>query len=135
VKRLLAAALCCVALAGQAAPSAFDQGRMYRNGEGVRRDPVRAFRLIGAAAEAGNADAMFTLSNMLAAGEGTAPDAKAAMLWLERAASLECAAALQQLALNLQDGLNGYPVDRERAAQLMRDAAHAARHAAGEAKR
>lgn len=128
---VLAGVLCCLAMAAGAAPqqrSAFDAGRMYRHGDGVERDSARAFKLIGQAARQGDAVAMFTLSNMLEAGEGTRRDRTVAHKWLEAAAERECAPALQQLALYLQDGLMGYEVDRVRAAQLMRLAAHAVKH-------
>lgn len=131
IRCALAALLCCVAMAAGAAPqqrSAFDAGRMYRNGEGVKRDSVRAFKLIEQAARQGDPAAMFTLSNMLEAGEGTRRDRAAAHHWLEAAVERECPPALQQLALYLQDGLMGYEADRMRAAQLMRLAAHAIKH-------
>lgn len=127
----LLALLCCVVLAAGAAPqqhSAFDAGRMYRHGEGVKRDSARAFKLIEQAARQGDAAAMFTLSNMLEAGEGTRRDRTAAHHWLEAAAERECPPALQQLALYLQDGLMGYEANQVRAAQLMRLAAHAIKH-------
>jgi TPR repeat protein len=122
-------ALCLLAVAAaHAAAGDFDLGRRYRHGDGVRRDSVRAFALIERAAVKGDPAAMFTLSNMLAAGEGTGANLDAARTWLEKAADLEYPQALQQLALNLQDGLMGYAVDRDRSAQFMREAAHALRH-------
>jgi uncharacterized protein len=130
MRRVLACLLFGLAFAAEAAPSLFDLGRVYRHGTGVERDSARAFRLIGQAAADGDAAAMFTLSNMLEAGEGTLRDRVAARKWLEAAAELECPEALQQLALNLQDGLMGYAPDRARSAQLMREAAHALQHRA-----
>ena len=136
MRRLFAGLLGGLAMAAVAAPqhqqqhqrSAFDAGRMYRHGDGVPRDSVRAFALIEQAGRQGDCAAMFTLSNMLEAGEGTRRDRAAAHKWLEAAAELECPQALQQLALYLQDGLMGYEADRVRAAQLMRMAAHAVKH-------
>ena len=130
MRRFLAGAMCCVALAAIASPqgSAFDEGRRYRHGDGVAVDSARAFALIERAAQQGDAAAMFTLSNMLEAGEGAPRDRKAAHKWIEAAAQRECPPALQQLALYLQDGLMGYEADRVRAAQLMRLAAHAVKH-------
>jgi TPR repeat protein len=127
--RRLALCMCLLAAAAQAAPPGdFDLGRRYRHGDGVPRDSVRAFGLIERAAGRGEAAAMFTLSNMLQAGEGTAIDRAASRKWLEAAAERECPEALQQLALNLQDGAMGYEVDRARSAQLLREAAHALQH-------
>ncbi len=130
MRRILAGALCCVAVAASGAPqrSPFDEGRMYRHGDGVAVDSKRAFALIERAARHGDAAAMFTLSNMLEAGEGAPRDRKAAQRWLEAAAQREFAPALQQLALYLQDGLMGYAADKARAAQLLRMAAHAVKH-------
>lgn len=128
MKRLLAGLLMCASAMAAAAPDKFDLGRMYRHGDGVRRDSARAFGLIREAARDGDAAAMFTLSNMLEAGEGTTRDRAAARQWLEAAAELDNPAALQQLALHLQEGTMGYTVDATRSAQLMREAAHALQH-------
>jgi len=119
-------ALCLLAGAAQAGD--FELGRQYRHGDGVRRDTTRAFALIERAAIKGQPAAMFTLSNMLEAGEGTAVNRAAAHQWLEAAAELEYPQALQQLALNLQDGLMGYETDPARSAQLLREAEHALKH-------
>jgi uncharacterized protein len=129
MRKLLACLLLGVAVGAQAAPSLFDMGRMYRHGTGVGRDSARAFGLIRQAAGGGDPAAMFTLSNMLEAGEGTPRDRAAARQWLEAAAEHDCPEALQQLALNLQDGAMGYEVDLARSQQLMREAAHAIKHA------
>jgi TPR repeat protein len=128
MRRWLACLLCGVATAASAAPSLFDEGRMYRHGSGVARDSVRAFDLIERAARQGNAAAMFTLSNMLEAGEGAPVNRAAAKQYLEAAAELENPAALQQLALHLQDGTMGYAPDPARSALLLRQAAHALSH-------
>lgn len=130
MRRCLACMLFGLATAAQASPSLFDQGRMYRHGDGVARDSVRAFGLVERAASSGDAAAMFTLSNMLEAGEGAPRNRDAARKWLEAAAASESPEALQQLALHLQDGTMGYDVDRVRSAQLMREAAHAMQHRA-----
>lgn len=122
---LIAAAGAVHAGAGQ---QQFDLGRHYRHGDGVQRDSVRAFALIETAARAGHPAAMFTLHNMLAAGEGTAQNEAAARHWLEQAADREYPEALQQLALHLQDGAFGYARDERRAAQLLGVLAHAMKH-------
>ncbi len=110
------------------ARASFYMGRLYRNGIGVAADARRAFGLIEAAALQGHPAAMFILSNMLAAGEGAAQDEARARHWLEAAADLDHPEALQQLALNLNIGAMGYPVDQVRAAHLLRKAAHAMKH-------
>jgi len=128
MRQLLACLLCGLAVAASAAPSLFNQGRIYRHGNGVVRDSVRAFGLIERAANSGEAAAMFTLSNMLESGEGTPRNRASARQWLEAAADNENPEALQQLALHLQDGTMGYAVDMARSALLMREAAHAMKH-------
>ena len=130
MKALLAAVLLCAASAA-AAPAGqaeFDLGRKVRNGAGVARDAARAYQLIHRAAILQHPAAMFTLSNMLVAGEGVPPDRAAARSWLEAAAALENPETLQQLALHLQEGTLGYARDEVRAAQLLRQLAHAMTH-------
>ena len=112
------------AATGATAKSAalFAHGLRLRNGIGVRTDAQRAFDLIMQAARDGHPAAMFTLSNMLAHGEGAMQDIGAAQVWLQAAADVDYPEALQQLALQEPD-----PV---KSAQLMRSAAHALRHRA-----
>ena len=93
---------------------------MYRNGIGVAVDKARAARLFEQAALAGDADAAFTLANMLRDGEGVPQDRLAAQRWLRRAADGESPEALQQLAME--------ETDPARAAQLFKEAAHALTH-------
>ncbi len=110
------------------ARASFDTGRMYRHGTGVARDSGRAFTLIEASALKRHAPAMFTLSNMLAAGEGRPADLALARHWLQAAADLEYPEAMQQLAMNLRDGAMGYERDEVLAAHLLRKMAHAMKH-------
>ena len=117
-----------LALPPPAAADAFAQGRALRSGP--QRDSGRAFALIEGAAKAGHPAAMFILSAMLMSGEGAPRNAVAARDWLEAAAGLEYPEAIQQLALNFQDGTNGYRRDPERAAELLRELAHAMTHRA-----
>ncbi|MFC5460672.1 tetratricopeptide repeat protein [Massilia niabensis] len=102
------------------AREAYRLGLMHRNGAGVPKDAVLAASLIGIAAQGQVPAAMFTLSNLLAAGEGVARDALAARRWLETAAALGYPAALQQLALT--------EPDPRKAELLMRQAGHALQH-------
>lgn len=101
---------------------------MHRNGMGTARDSTKAASLMLTAARAGVPAAMFILSNMLRAGEGIARDENAARTWLERAAGEGHAEALQQMALAVGDGTLGFERDEQRAAQLMKELAHAMRH-------
>jgi TPR repeat protein len=131
---LLSAALCGAACARQAEPdaatAAWRTGLAYRNGaerngSGAGKDAGEALRWLRRAAELGKPEAMFILAQMLAAGEGTegnraAPDE--ARRWLDAAAELDYPEALQALALGEQDP--------ERAALLMKRAAHALGHRA-----
>ena len=103
-----------------AAREAHQMGLNYRNGAGVARDAALALHWLRKAADCQLPAAMFTLSNMLAAGEGAAPDAAEARDWLEKAAALGSPEALQQLAL--------IEPDPRKAELLMRQAAHALQH-------
>ena len=103
-----------------AAQEAHRMGMNYRNGAGVAQDAARALRWMKKAADCQLPAAMFTLSNMLAAGEGAVPDAAQARHWLEAAAALGYPEALQQLALS--------EPDPRKAELLMRQAAHALQH-------
>jgi len=125
--RLLLAVLLAVSPASgalaQASPDAdYRLGLAYRNGSGVAPDAGAAVRCLRRAAKGGVPAAMFILSHMLAEGEGTAPDLAGARRWLETAAQAEYPEALQELAMTERD-----PV---RAAELLREAAHAMQHRA-----
>jgi len=102
--------------------AAYRLGLAYRNGDGVARDAALAVRWLGHAAERGVPAAMFILAHMLAEGEGTARDAAAARRWLDAAAQAEYPEALQALAMEERDPA--------RAAELLREAAHAMQHRA-----
>jgi len=124
---LLALTLAAGAAAEQAVPTpdgAYRLGLAYRNGDGVARDAALAVRWLGSAAEHGVPAAMFILSHMLAEGEGMPRDAAAARRWLETAAQAEYPEALQEMAMTERDPA--------RAAELLREAAHAMQHRAHE---
>lgn len=57
-------------------------GIMYRMGQGVDKDPVKAFELLRRAADAGRPLAQHHLASMYFAGEGTAKDSSQALLWI-----------------------------------------------------
>ena len=95
---------------------------MHRNGSGVPVDKAKALRLFEQAARLGDADAAFTLANMLRDGEGVTADPVAAHPGLQVAADGESPEALQQLAMEEKDPA--------RAAQLLKEAAHALTHQA-----
>jgi TPR repeat protein len=113
---------CAQQLAPDAATSAWRTGLAYRNGIGVQQDAGEALRWLRRAAALGKPEAMFVLAQMLADGEGGGADAREARRWLEAAAELDYPEALQELAL-------GEP-DPQRAALLMKRAAHALGHRA-----
>jgi TPR repeat protein len=129
MKRQLGALLLAVTMAGAvagpapAAPEvAYRLGLAYRNGDGVARDAALAVRWLSDAAERGVPAAMFILAHMLAEGEGATRDAAAARRWLEAAAQAEYPEALQEMAMEERDPA--------RAAELLREAAHAMQHRA-----
>ena len=122
MKRLLLTVLAAVLLAqpamaqhGDEVDIAFQRGLLHRSG-----DPALAVHWLGVAAARGMPEAMFVLANMLLDGEGVPRDDAAARRWLEAAAELDYPEAWQQLAL--------LEPDPQRAAQLMRRAAHALTH-------
>lgn len=57
-------------------------GIMYRMGQGVEKDPAKAFELLSKAADAGRPLAQHHLASMYFAGEGTAKDSSQALLWI-----------------------------------------------------
>jgi TPR repeat protein len=126
VALLLSAALtgpaCAQQVGADAAQAAWRTGLAYRNGTDGRKDAAEALIWLRRAATLGKPEAMFILAQMLAAGEGGVPNPREARRWLEAAAEADYPEALQELAL-------GEP-DPQRAALLMRRAAHALGHRA-----
>lgn len=105
-------------------PSALRSGLAYRNGDGMVRDAAAAVACLERAATQSVPQAMFILSHMVGEGEGSACDPAAARRWLQRAADLDYPEALQEQAM--------LEADPRRAAELLREAAHALRHRAQE---
>ena len=103
-------------------PAALRAGMAWRNGDGRPRDAAAAIACLEHAAVQELPQAMFILSYMVAEGEGTARDPVAARRWLERAAELDYPEALQEQAMTA--------ADPRRAAELLREAAHALQHRA-----
>jgi len=62
------------------------EARIYEHGEGVRRDPIRAFELYCEAARLGDADSQFSLGWMYAHGRGVPRDDSLAGLFFGMAA-------------------------------------------------
>lgn len=106
-------------------PAALRSGLAWRNGDGRARDASAAVACLERAAQQHVPQAMFILSHMAAEGEGTARDPAAARRWLARAADLDYPEALQEQAMA--------ETDPRRAAELMREAAHALQHRARDA--
>ena len=112
--------------------AAYFLGLMYRNAQGVPRDPRIAAQWLERAANAGVPHAMFLLANMYQQGDGVNADVAAAKAWLERAAELESPEALQMVAMGLQDGAIGFQKDEAKAALRRSEMAHALRHRGAE---
>ncbi len=66
----------------------YDLGVCYSNGEGVRKDPARAFELYLQAALHGDDDAVFKVGRSYFYGDGVAEDRRVADIWLDRAHEL-----------------------------------------------
>jgi TPR repeat protein len=67
------------------APAQTLLGSMYALGRGVNRNPARAAELYAAAAQGGDAQAMYLYGYALDNGIGVAQDRQAATLWMQRA--------------------------------------------------
>jgi len=105
-------------------PAALRAGLAWRNGDGRPRDAAAAVVCLESAARQQVPQAMFILSHMVAEGEGTARDPAAARRWLAQAAELDHPEALQEQAMA--------ETDPRRAAELLREAAHALQHRGNE---
>ncbi|WLI91478.1 DUF3857 domain-containing protein [Massilia sp. R2A-15] len=98
-------------------------GNCYRFGyAGMARDPVKAFGYIHDSAEMGNARAQAALSQLYAAGEGTAANDELALHWARRAALKGDAAGLRQMAQLVRAG-RGADKDPAAALTMVRAAA------------
>jgi len=58
-------------------------GKMYENGQGVRRDPAEAAKWYRLAADQGHTGAQFYLGGMYASGDGVPRDYVQAYMWLD----------------------------------------------------
>ncbi|MGS0759165.1 sel1 repeat family protein, partial [Roseateles sp. GG27B] len=74
---------------------------LWRNGEAGTRDEQQAVRWLRAAADWGNPQAMFLLSNAYTDGQGISVDLAQSRHWLEAAADRHFGPALQAYALAL----------------------------------
>ena len=80
-------------------------GHLYRQGQGVPRDPAVAVNWYARAAEAGLARAQANLANMYLRGEGVPRDERAAAVWFQRAALGGHTISQFNLGLMYQQGL------------------------------
>ena len=133
MKRIVAALAFALLAGGHAGAAttadgvaAYGLGLKQRNGIGMPVDLAGARAAFARAAGAGVPAAMFTLAQMLAAGEGGPRDDAGARRWIAQAAEQEYPEALQQLAMEEPD-----PVRKD---DLMRAAAHALEHRAHEGR-
>ncbi len=70
-----------------------DLAAIYRVGEGVEKDTVRAFSLSMKAAEIGNSAALYDVGQAYQKGTGVTKDMIRARYWFERADATEAAAS------------------------------------------
>jgi hypothetical protein len=97
-------------------------GRCYDLGWGTAPDKRRAAECYRIAAERGLDWAMYNYATLLALGDGVAEDKATALDWLERAAALGNAKAINFVGSFAEDGWAG-PRDMERAAECYARAA------------
>ena len=96
--------------------------QLYKEGSGVRQDPVEAARWFRLAADRGDPEAAFSLAIAYLEGKGVEKSTQKALPLLEAAAAREHPAALYQLGLQ---ALNGDIQNAPRAADLFRRASKA----------
>jgi serine/threonine protein kinase len=97
-------------------------GMAYAQGEGVRQDKEKAFKLYRMAAQRGNATAQHNLGTCYYHGEGVAQDEAEAAKWFRSAAESGIADAQHNLGLCYSNG-QGVPQDDAQAAKWFRSAA------------
>jgi len=97
-------------------------GRCCELGWGTAPDASRAAQCYRAAAEAGLVEAMYNYATRLALGDGVGMDRTAALGWLERAAALGYAKAVNFVGSFAEDGWAG-PRDMVKAARCYAQAA------------
>jgi len=78
------------ARASEGSPKAlFELGNRYSFGEGVKKDPAKAFALFQLSAQEGYGDGMFNLAACYRFGEGVQRDMDSAIAWYERASETD----------------------------------------------
>ncbi|WP_375420550.1 tetratricopeptide repeat protein [uncultured Sphingomonas sp.] len=97
-------------------------GRCYDLGWGTAPDKARAAECYRVAAERGLDWAMYNYATLLALGNGVAEDKAAALMWLEKAAAMDNAKAINFVGSFAEDGWAG-PRDMAKAADCYARAA------------
>lgn len=113
-------------LAAHAATAAADPLSSYQQGEALGRsgDYAAALPLIRQAADAGHAQAQYTLGSMYAFGQGVAESKSDARIWYEKAAAQHHPGALYNLGLYYDRGIS-VPMNRPLALMYYKLGAHA----------
>jgi TPR repeat protein len=97
-------------------------GLDLRNGKGLKKDPVLAYKWIRQAAQSGLAEAQFIAGEMDLAGEGTPRKAADGIDWFKKAAKLGYGPANARLAAIYRYG-EGVPFDLVQSARYYREMA------------
>ena len=74
-------------------------GHLYRQGQGVAKNPKKALSYYKKAAQLGHAPSQTNLAQMYLAGDGIPYDNEKAMVWLKKAAAQDYPPAVQLLAI------------------------------------
>ncbi len=96
--------------------------QLLRQGKGVEKDSVQAFKLFRGAAEKGLVTAMANVADMYLSGEGTEKNPEAAAAWYARAATAGLSIAQMKLSEMYEQGV-GVERDPVRARALLERAA------------
>ncbi|MBQ6662179.1 MAG: sel1 repeat family protein [Firmicutes bacterium] len=96
------------------ARAAYEEGLRYKNGDGVRENPVKAAKCFQEAAEGGHVRAQMTLAKCFDEGDGVPQDAAQATYWYEQAAGQGNEKAQMETASRYQSG-RGVAADAQKA--------------------
>lgn len=106
------------------APGCFNLGESYRFGDGVPKDLAKAAAFYQRACDGRDPKGCAELAMSYIAGDGVKASEAQAALYADRACTLNSPLGCAILGMAYADGVEGYPKDVKRAADLLFDACH-----------